>query len=78
MKGHIAAQTVNVEVDSGRGGPDLGTVMSELRTQYEGIVKKNKDQAEQWYLKKVSWGLACWVHQHARNQPLLSLKADYL
>nr|ACI66276.1 Keratin, type I cytoskeletal 18 [Salmo salar] len=53
MKGHIAAQTVNVEVDSGRGGPDLGTVMSELRTQYEGIVKKNKDQAEQWYLKKL-------------------------
>ncbi|CAB1318123.1 unnamed protein product [Coregonus sp. 'balchen'] len=53
MKGHIAAQTVNVEVDSGRGGPELGTVMSELRTQYEGIVKKNKDQAEQWYLKKL-------------------------
>ncbi|XP_021458761.2 keratin, type I cytoskeletal 18 isoform X1 [Oncorhynchus mykiss] len=53
MKGHIAAQTVNVEVDSGRGGPDLGTVMSELRTRYEGIVKKNKDQAELWYLKKL-------------------------
>ncbi|XP_024236954.1 keratin, type I cytoskeletal 18 [Oncorhynchus tshawytscha] len=53
MKGHVAAQTVNVEVDSGRGGPDLGTVMSELRTRYEGIVKKNKDQAELWYLKKL-------------------------
>eukprot|EP00063_Salmo_salar_P019322 XP_013994157.1 PREDICTED: keratin, type I cytoskeletal 18-like [Salmo salar] len=53
MKGHIAAQTVNVEVDTGRGGPELGTVMSELRTQYEGIIKKNKDQAEQWYLKKL-------------------------
>ncbi|CAB1352101.1 unnamed protein product, partial [Coregonus sp. 'balchen'] len=52
MKGYIAAQTVNVEVDAGRGGPELGTVMSELRTQYEGIIKKNKDQAEQWYLKK--------------------------
>ncbi|XP_041742853.1 keratin, type I cytoskeletal 18-like [Coregonus clupeaformis] len=53
MKGYIAAQTVNVEVDAGRGGPELGTVMSELRTQYEGIIKKNKDQAEQWYLKKL-------------------------
>ncbi|KAL0965827.1 hypothetical protein UPYG_G00286260 [Umbra pygmaea] len=53
IKGHIAAQTVNVEVDSGRGGPDLGSVMAALRSQYEGIVQKNKDQAEQWYLKKL-------------------------
>uniref|UniRef100_A0A8C7K9T2 Si:ch211-243g18.2 n=1 Tax=Oncorhynchus kisutch TaxID=8019 RepID=A0A8C7K9T2_ONCKI len=66
MKGHIAAQTVNVEVDAGRGGPELGTVMSELRTQYEGIIKKNKDQAEQWYLKKVSGGLTGWGPQEGQ------------
>ena len=53
MKSRIARDEVNVEVDSARG-PDLGIVLSELRTQYEGIVKKNKEQAEQWYRKKVS------------------------
>uniref|UniRef100_A0A3P8XJZ3 IF rod domain-containing protein n=1 Tax=Esox lucius TaxID=8010 RepID=A0A3P8XJZ3_ESOLU len=53
MKGHISSQTVNVEVEAARGGPDLGTVMSDLRSQYEGIVQKNKEQAEQWYLKKL-------------------------
>ncbi|KAJ7986910.1 hypothetical protein DPEC_G00333290 [Dallia pectoralis] len=53
MKSHISSQTVNVEVDAARGGPDLGTVMTDLRSQYEGIVQKNKEQAEQWYLKKL-------------------------
>ncbi|XP_019908742.1 keratin, type I cytoskeletal 18-A isoform X2 [Esox lucius] len=60
MKGHISSQTVNVEVEAARGGPDLGTVMSDLRSQYEGIVQKNKEQAEQWYLKKE---LVCGVLQ---------------
>lgn len=54
MKSRIARDEVNVEVDSGPSGPELGTVLSDLRSQYEGIVKKNKDQAEQWYRKKVS------------------------
>lgn len=53
MKSRIARDEVNVEVDSGPSGPELGTVLSDLRSQYEGIVKKNKDQAEQWYRKKV-------------------------
>lgn len=52
MKSRIAKDEVNVEVDSA-SGPELGTILSELRSQYEGIVKKNKDQAEQWYRKKV-------------------------
>lgn len=52
MKSRIARDEVNVEVDSGHG-PELATILSELRTQYEGIVKKNKEQAEQWYRKKV-------------------------
>lgn len=55
MKSRIARDEVQVEVDSGISGPDLGTILNDLRTQYEGIVKKNKDQAEQWYRKKV-WG----------------------
>ncbi|KAM8871978.1 keratin, type I cytoskeletal 18 [Synchiropus picturatus] len=52
MKSRIAKDEVNVEVDSAHG-PELGAVLSELRTQYEGIVKKNKEHAEQWYQKKL-------------------------
>lgn len=52
MKSRIARDEVNVEVDSATG-PELGTILSELRSQYEGIVKRNKEQAEQWYRKKV-------------------------
>lgn len=53
MKSRIARDEVNVEVDSGPSGPDLGAILSHLRSQYEEIVKKNKEHAEQWYLKKV-------------------------
>ncbi|KAM3600585.1 uncharacterized protein V6R79_025463 [Siganus canaliculatus] len=53
MRSRIARDEVNVEVDSGATGPELGTVLSDLRTQYEGIVKKNKDQTDQWYRKKL-------------------------
>ncbi|XP_070845272.1 keratin, type I cytoskeletal 18 [Chaetodon trifascialis] len=53
MKSRIARDEVNVEVDSGASGPELGSILSDLRSQYEGIVKKNKDQAEQWYRKKL-------------------------
>lgn len=53
MRSRIARDEVNVEVDSGPGGPELGAVLSGLRSQYEGIVKANKEQAEQWYHKKV-------------------------
>lgn len=52
MRSRIARDEVNVEVDSA-SGPELGTILSDLRSQYEGIVKKNKEQAEQWYRKKV-------------------------
>ncbi|XP_054600238.1 keratin, type I cytoskeletal 18 isoform X2 [Nothobranchius furzeri] len=52
MKSRIARDEVNVEVDSA-SGPELGTILSELRSQYEGIVKRNKEQAEQWYRKKL-------------------------
>uniref|UniRef100_A0A3B4BMJ2 IF rod domain-containing protein n=2 Tax=Periophthalmus magnuspinnatus TaxID=409849 RepID=A0A3B4BMJ2_9GOBI len=52
MRSRIARDEVNVEVDTARG-PELGTILSDLRNQYEGIVKKNKEQAEQWYRKKL-------------------------
>lgn len=42
-----------MEVDAAQG-PDLGAIMAELRAQYEGIARKNKEDAEMWYLKKVS------------------------
>lgn len=57
MKSRIARDEVNVEVDSATG-PELGTVLFDLRSQYEGIVKKNKDQTEQWYRKKVRGTIA--------------------
>ncbi|XP_061148726.1 keratin, type I cytoskeletal 18 [Syngnathus typhle] len=52
MKSRIARDEVNVEVDSAQG-PELGAVLSELRIQYESIVKKNKEHAENWYRKKL-------------------------
>lgn len=56
MKGRLANEQVNVEVDAAQG-PDLGAIMAELRVQYEGIARKNKEEAEAWYLKKVSHSL---------------------
>uniref|UniRef100_A0A3P9M9K9 Si:ch211-243g18.2 n=1 Tax=Oryzias latipes TaxID=8090 RepID=A0A3P9M9K9_ORYLA len=52
VRSRIARDEVNVEVDSATG-PELGTILSELRSQYEGIVRKNKEQTEQWYRKKL-------------------------
>lgn len=57
MRSRIARDEVNVEVDSGANQPDLGSVLAGLRSQYEGIVKNNKEQAEQWYQKKVKGGI---------------------
>ncbi|XP_051541368.1 keratin, type I cytoskeletal 18-A-like [Myxocyprinus asiaticus] len=52
LRGRIALDEVSVEVDAAHG-PELGTILSELRTQYEGIVQKNKEEAENWYRKKL-------------------------
>lgn len=53
MKTRLANEQVNVEVDAAQG-PDLGAIMAELRVQYESIARKNKEDAEMWYLKKVN------------------------
>lgn len=52
LKARLANEQVNVEVDAPQG-PDLGAIMAELRVQYEGIARKNKEEAEAWYLRKV-------------------------
>lgn len=52
FKARLANEQVNVEVDAPQG-PDLGATMAELRVQYEGIARKNKEEAEAWYLRKV-------------------------
>lgn len=58
LRSRLANDQLNVEVDAVQG-PDLGAVMAELRVQYEGIARKNKEDAEAWYIKKVRW---CIVH----------------
>lgn len=68
-KSRIAREEVNVEVDAARG-PELGAVLSDLRSQYEGIVQKNKEQAEMWYRKKVSdtWMSLCCSNNKLQQQ----------
>ncbi|XP_029294961.1 keratin, type 1, gene c5 [Cottoperca gobio] len=52
VKSRLANEQVSVAVDAPQG-PDLGAIMAELRVQYEGIARKNKDDAEAWYLRKL-------------------------
>ncbi|XP_035022112.2 keratin, type 1, gene c5 [Hippoglossus stenolepis] len=52
LKGRLSNEQVNVEVDAAQS-PDLGATLAELRVQYEGITRKNKEDADTWYLKKL-------------------------
>ncbi|XP_062874373.1 keratin, type 1, gene c5 [Trichomycterus rosablanca] len=52
LKARLTNEQVNVEVDAAKG-PDLGVILADLRSQYEGIASKNKEDAEMWYLKKL-------------------------
>jgi len=54
MKSRVANEQVSVEVDVAHG-PDLGAIMAELRVQYEGIARNNKEESETWYLNKVRY-----------------------
>lgn len=56
LRARLANEQVNVEVDAVQG-PDLGAIMADLRVQYEGIARKNKEDAEAWYIKKVRRGI---------------------
>ncbi len=53
LKARLTNEQVSVEVDAAQG-PDLGAIMAELRVQYESIARKNKEDTEMWYQKKVS------------------------
>lgn len=66
MKSRLANEQVTVEVDAAQG-PDLGAIMAELRVQYEGIARKNKEEAETWYLKKVRHCTNLFLFFHCIN-----------
>ena len=53
MKEQIRNQSTSVEVDA-TVGPDITDLLSQIRTQYEDMVLKNKNEAEQWYKVKVT------------------------
>nr|DBA22305.1 TPA: hypothetical protein GDO54_013343 [Pyxicephalus adspersus] len=40
--------TVNVEIDAPKGA-DLAKYIAEVRKEYEGIIEKNRKEAEEWY-----------------------------
>nr|NP_001027716.2 intermediate filament protein IF-D [Ciona intestinalis] len=50
LKAQVRDQGVNVEVDG--IAPDVAELLRQIRAQYESIVLKNKDEAEQWYKNK--------------------------
>ncbi|XP_051973288.1 keratin, type I cytoskeletal 18-like [Xyrauchen texanus] len=72
VRGQIALDEVNVEVDAAHG-PELGTVLSELRAQYEGIVQKNKEEAENWYRKKLE---TVQMHVRESNEALRGVQSE--
>lgn len=43
---------MNVEVDA-KPQEDISMVMNQIRSQYEGIVEKNRREMEAWYKVKV-------------------------
>ena len=47
----IKNQGVSVEVDG--IAPDVAELLRQIRAQYESMVLKNRDEAEQWYKSKV-------------------------
>ncbi|MEQ2252039.1 Keratin, type I cytoskeletal 13 [Ilyodon furcidens] len=48
MRNNMSTSSVNVEVDA-KPQEDLSKVMEEIRSQYEGIVEKNRREMETWY-----------------------------
>lgn len=56
LQGHLGG-TVNVEVDS-MPGTDLQKVLGEVRDQYEGVMEKNRQEAEALHQSQVRKGLA--------------------
>lgn len=53
LRGQVTASSVNVEVDA-KPQADIAAIMEQIRSQYEGIVEKNRKEMEAWYKGKVS------------------------
>nr|XP_033815803.1 keratin, type I cytoskeletal 18-like [Geotrypetes seraphini]XP_033815804.1 keratin, type I cytoskeletal 18-like [Geotrypetes seraphini]XP_033815805.1 keratin, type I cytoskeletal 18-like [Geotrypetes seraphini]XP_033815806.1 keratin, type I cytoskeletal 18-like [Geotrypetes seraphini] len=53
LKASLVSPQVDVEIDAVHG-PDLALILAEIRTKYEAIVQKNKEDAETWFKFKVS------------------------
>ncbi|MEQ2210464.1 hypothetical protein XENOCAPTIV_013865 [Xenoophorus captivus] len=53
LRSNMSTSSVNVEVDA-KPQEDLSKVMEEIRSQYEGIVEKNRREMETWYKIKKS------------------------
>uniref|UniRef100_A0A4W4H7C8 IF rod domain-containing protein n=1 Tax=Electrophorus electricus TaxID=8005 RepID=A0A4W4H7C8_ELEEL len=51
LRSNITSSSVNVDVDA-PPQQDLGRMLEEIRTQYEGIVEKNRREMESWYKAK--------------------------
>ena len=52
MRAALSSSSVNVEVDAAPQ-EDMARVMEEIRSQYEGIVDKNRKEMDAWYKVKV-------------------------
>lgn len=55
LRAHLSSSNVNVEVDAAPQ-QDLAQILSEVRSQYEGIAEKNRREMEAWYKVKVRHG----------------------
>uniref|UniRef100_A0A3B1JMJ8 Si:rp71-1n18.1 n=1 Tax=Astyanax mexicanus TaxID=7994 RepID=A0A3B1JMJ8_ASTMX len=51
LRSHMASSSVNVEVDAAPQ-QDMSQILSEIRSQYEGIAEKNRKDMEAWYKVK--------------------------
>jgi len=51
LQGQISSSSVNVEVDAGPQA-DLSKILGDIRSQYEGIADKNRQEIEAWYKAK--------------------------
>uniref|UniRef100_A0A8C3AIM5 Keratin, type 1, gene c5 n=1 Tax=Cyclopterus lumpus TaxID=8103 RepID=A0A8C3AIM5_CYCLU len=74
MTTRLGNEQVSVEVDAAQG-PDLGAIIAELRVQYEGIARKNKEDSEAWYLNKVE---AVQSEVKENNEALRSAQSEII
>uniref|UniRef100_A0A673HLQ9 Keratin, type I cytoskeletal 19-like n=1 Tax=Sinocyclocheilus rhinocerous TaxID=307959 RepID=A0A673HLQ9_9TELE len=51
LRAHMSSSSVNVEVDAAPQ-QDMARIMEEIRSQYEGVIEKNRREMESWYKGK--------------------------